>query len=324
MSDWIESYLQLMVDVQIEAALNLKRMHTPHKLYRYQRCVEHSIDSLRSDTVWLSSPSSYNDPFDCSFSIDYADVFTEPLREALIKVAQEPGSWITQEQAAEIRSSSDPLSAFVKAVSERKNFITSAQSEELMKSLAKARQYNDHTSSLKLVEQHKNALKVCSFSEVKDSIIMWSHYADYHKGFCLEYDLCKDEMCRRLVVPVVYRQKLFDATRFFKAAIKDRSQFNVLFPILAALHKSPEWSYEREWRIVVPANLIPKEGLLRVPQPQRLFLGARMSEESRAAVSSIARLKGIDIMQMRMATDSFSLRAERLEPAIHATQRSPD
>lgn len=32
-------------------------------------------------------------------------------------------------------------------------------------------------------------LQVCCFSSIKDSILMWSHYAKDHSGFCIEYDL---------------------------------------------------------------------------------------------------------------------------------------
>jgi len=39
-----------------------------------------------------------------------------------------------------------------------------------------------------LTASHKDSLKVCSFSGTQYSIIMWSHYADQHRGFCIEYD----------------------------------------------------------------------------------------------------------------------------------------
>ena len=31
--------------------------------------------------------------------------------------------------------------------------------------------------------------KICSFSAAKEIILMWSDYANHHKGFCVEYDL---------------------------------------------------------------------------------------------------------------------------------------
>jgi hypothetical protein len=39
------------------------------------------------------------------------------------------------------------------------------------------------------VKDIQKATKLCSFSECNDSILMWSHYAKDHKGFCVEYDL---------------------------------------------------------------------------------------------------------------------------------------
>lgn len=43
---------------------------------------------------------------------------------------------------------------------------------------------------LKIIQSYLNALKpfgCCSFSTNPKNLLMWSHYADEHKGLCIEY-----------------------------------------------------------------------------------------------------------------------------------------
>ena len=53
-----------------------------------------------------------------------------------------------------------------------------------------------------------------------------------------------------MLFPVVYSPNLFDITKYILAAIESPTSFNNLFGILAALHKSLEWEYEKEWRLL--------------------------------------------------------------------------
>lgn len=45
----------------------------------------------------------------------------------------------------------------------------------------------NQTKKDKLLKDPKNYYKICSFSETDSSIMMWSHYADSHKGICLRF-----------------------------------------------------------------------------------------------------------------------------------------
>ena len=164
-----------------------------------------------------------------------------------------------------------------------------------------------------LPASHKDSLKVCSFSGTQYSIIMWSHYADQHRGFCIEYDtdsLPPENLFVRMLYPVIYSEKLFDGTKYYLAALRNRATFNSLFPALAALYKSPEWSYEKEWRLVIPANLVREASPWRVPAPKHIYLGSRMPDGEKEQITEICRKKGLNIHQMYLADDSFLLRSK--------------
>src|SRR5690242_4597239 len=55
-------------------ALDIKQQHLPKRIYKYRRDCSNSRQNLETDTVWLSSPDSYNDPYDCWFTFSQYDL----------------------------------------------------------------------------------------------------------------------------------------------------------------------------------------------------------------------------------------------------------
>lgn len=53
------------------------------RLYKYCDINLHTIDSLLNNTLWCSKPSDFNDPFECSFSINYSSLFNELTRNEM-------------------------------------------------------------------------------------------------------------------------------------------------------------------------------------------------------------------------------------------------
>lgn len=108
---------------------------------------------------------------------------------------------------------------------------------------------------------------VSCFSETNNNELMWSHYADSHKGFCVQYDLnlLNDDPFHVVehTFPVVYSKEriinydiseLVDLVGELREAInnnyefKNGDYFNQVLPLL--LRKSLCWNYEKEWRII--------------------------------------------------------------------------
>lgn len=81
---------------------------------------------------------------------------------------------------------------------------------------------------------------VCFTRDYRNTV-MWSHYANSHQGYCLEYrveDLSKQ--CRDLL-PVRYRSK---RAKIDTSKLSERELLN------CALTKHSSWSYEQEWRMI--------------------------------------------------------------------------
>ena len=159
---------------------------------------------------------------------------------------------------------------------------------------------------------------VSCFSEVSDSQLMWSHYADSHKGFCVQYDLKllqKDPFKTiKHIFPVMYSPirlinhnipEMVDLLGELRNAVKNEDDFfnidyfdNVL-PLL--IRKSSCWEYEKEWRIIYTLKHIYdyydelsekdyallKAGTIPFPCVSSVFIGYRIEEEKKNHIVEI-------------------------------------
>ena len=93
------------------------------------------------------------------------------------------------------------------------------------------------------------------FSELNDSILMWSHYGDCSRGICIEYDfrlLSPNNLLTKVLFPIAYTKRPLD----FSDWLDDGRNAKEVYPIdsavlCASLNKSKIWEYEKEWRFVM-------------------------------------------------------------------------
>lgn len=123
---------------------------------------------------------------------------------------------------------------------------------------------------------------VCCFSELRDNIIMWSHYSDGHTGACIGFETNNDFFNR--LRPVDYRPERHDID------LKHWEPRNIVFEVMLRKHRS--WCYEKEWRLLQKPGgepvAFPPEALKSVifgahcPQPRqklvKTLLGERIVE----------------------------------------------
>ena len=94
-------------------------------------------------------------------------------------------------------------------------------------------------------------LGMLCLSEKRHDILMWSHYADGHTGFCLEFDR-EGFKSWNFCEPIQYR-KAYPTCKQFIDKIESKALHQIFL-----LRKSEHWKYEKEWRVIVncenPAN----------------------------------------------------------------------
>ena len=296
-------------------ALSIKEHHLPKRIYRYRPDCSDSRRNLETDTVWLSSPASYNDPYDCWFRFSQEDLLVA-LENRLVDILAEQGKLqgVSAAQIEKAKRDPNPLKMISGHIPDFSTVGSNLRQIVEFWSTQTPIKVKETASS---IQSWRKLTKVCSFSEINSSLLMWAHYADNHRGFCVEYNiegLRADHRLRETLYPVVYTSHIYDLTRWALTLVTpERQQFNTELPILCVIHKCRDWKYEKEWRMVrVTPTEEPDQNCL-VPTPTRIFLGSMMGEAKLKELRTVCLYKGIEVWQMHLAEDKFKLLPERLD-----------
>jgi len=150
-----------------------------------------------------------------------------------------------------------------------------------------------------LYKPAKRSMRICCFSESIESMLMWTHYANEHKGFALEYGSNDKASIALQLWPVFYREKLFDISKYLK---KVRSN---LIPLLPALHKAMDWKYEKEWRLIVPGGECES---IAMPRPKAIYMGSNVCPKIEEDLTEIAYERKIKLYRMSHDRHEFKMK----------------
>ena len=143
-------------------------------------------------------------------------------------------------------------------------------------------------------------------SEVRDSILMWSHYAQDHFGYCLEFAAEDHEYMFGAAQPVSYCDD-YPVVEFYNTPI-DR-QVQLIF-----LTKYRGWAYEREWRVIDTKG---GSGLHSYPPIllTGVIFGLRMPESQRKHIRSWVKNRGHAVRFYECTQDDrrFAIEIRRIE-----------
>ena len=191
-------------------------MVTPPTLYKYESFSAQSIESLKNQVIYFGSPLRFNDPYDCALfpSINEpSDAEVEQIR--LYYLAKDD---LAEEVRTEFMNASVPA---------------------LRVMLLRIGQDVVDSEIQRFVSQRG----VSCFSERADNLLMWSHYASHHKGFCLEFKADSEPFEKIRKVKYATSMPAFDLVPML--CDQDFDQILDLF-----CTKSLDWQYEREWRAI--------------------------------------------------------------------------
>jgi hypothetical protein len=151
------------------------------------------------------------------------------------------------------------------------------------------------------------SLRVCSLSEEYRDLLMWGHYGDRHRGFCIRFEFREDpKICKKLY-PVKYQPSL-SSNNHTIPGMKNVGQRNILT-------KSDKWSYEREWRIIGSA---PQEDASTAEvfasyesaALSGIVFGVRTSELHKALIRTLLKGRCVAFLQAKQQQDDFGLEIE--------------
>lgn len=322
--DWKEKYVEMLFPfhaskARIEVAYFLKYQNLPKYLYKYREVNERAKNNLRKGTVWLADPDSLNDPYDCAHAIDPLKLsrsLSSPVPAKNLDQLPEP---LLSMFARTRASNLDPIEALLTSALEA---IPSEKREAFARVIQDVQTEGLEKLARESNAAFKSAFKLCSFSERVDSTLMWSHYANYHKGFCIEYAIraaSPESYVSRFIYPVIYSDELFNLTEHF-ARSRDDHEFNNLYPNRIALQKAADWAYEREWRLLISNGLLDKPQPYPMPKPKHVYLGSKMSPTEEDEMVGICNGLGIPVSRMRLSSSTYKMEAVPLKHSPETTE----
>lgn len=206
---------------------NLKNGHIPRKLFKYRTFDKDGHwEQWTQGRVFCNNPLNFNDPFDCILSFESTS-YSKTVRDVCFDVLRNRGIILSSTEYNSLNTDIDPINALAAILKEKSIHID----EDYVSRIANSTRFNSLLQKM---------LSVTCFSERNDSLLMWSHYADQHRGFCIEYDFSDDPEISEFLFPVVYSDK--------KAIVN--TDIHDVYCLKAALCKSEEWQYEQEWRYI--------------------------------------------------------------------------
>lgn len=257
------------------------------KLYKYRPFGVNSLRAITEAEVFYARPTSFNDPLDCDPTIDM-DIDRVHLERLLYRMLlQRKSDEEARQDIGYLRYMS----------SEYGDYRTEPDVENYLKRMVT----NDIKREL---DREMGDKGVLSLSATWQSGLMWSHYADEHRGICIEYDT-RDQVHTRLKKVDYKGQRAIKASELFRWKVKEDTEAEQRVLKTYFYTKSGEWRYEREWRDVSDGN-----GVNDVPfRMTAILFGQRCNS---AVVTSIVKLLNdhpeIKIWQVLPKEKGFKLR----------------
>lgn len=312
----------------LEVLRNWIKTNLPKKLFRYRPSNPYSLDALQKDEIWGSTVTEDNDPY------EYIPCYNLEKIDALIQ--REFDVDVIKKHILDIKSGfispqlktmfdDAHVKQLVQRVQEVADDAPMINNLHLLKPIFMqflqqrfSNIISEFFHDVAVAEQQYN---VACFSEDNTSSLMWGHYADGHKGFCLEYDFteiladcaqsCNEvRSCNKFllglpIAPICYSENRFDATDGVlsiiqheltrEAKIDMKNYFSdMLLIVKCLLTKSNDWKYEKEWRLFnqYPNDIKAHRPILKL-KPKAIYLGCFIKQDDKDELLSIAKEKEI-------------------------------
>lgn len=237
------------------------------------------LEHLETKTIWLSSPTMFNDPFDCVYNFDYKIEST--------KIGIQVLKLLAGEKEAENIANSDFWIERSKAVFDK---------------------FKDNMFMIH--RKYEDNKYVGCFSEPENlfSKIMWAHYANSHSGVCAEYEYSSvNEICEFGCIPIKYTDEYNRRINTITVADSTAEFLKLIY------NKATEWAYEKEWRVVHELENDERLGI-NVPcaLPKNIYLGCKISNQLKHDILNFCYGKEIGVFQMKLKPGTFCLNIDRV------------
>lgn len=266
-------------------------MSYPPIIYKYRNWnLKFHRNILLKNEVFMSPPGDFNDPFDCRIPTNHFLMDTpEKVEQYVMNGIEKHKDWL----------------------------IKSGRNIDYEISQKKERLADLETYQKEHEEIEFGAMEECfgilSLSGRWDSILMWSHYADFHKGFNLGFN----------------EEKMRNCGLFGKGgSVSYTEDFPVIDPLLEepimvtsfkqTHHKAMDWEYEQEYRLMnfyFEGAPTTEERIINVPEEflEEVNLGMNISTLAKSEIVAECKRRNIRVFQLEKIPFKFELTRVEVE-----------
>lgn len=247
---------------------------------------------LTERKIFFTSPRHINDPFDCKIPINFYDMPIEVAKRRIRRYVRSQSHLTRIEKAFEYNSL---LHDFEKDKNDPD--LREQQRERSLSHMEKD-------------------FGIFSTSEIADDILMWSHYADKHRGYCvgLNLDLLMSavrEWCRSRgvsfnIFPVIYQSQ-------YQELVFGTEPEDIIVLNKALSTKAEQWQYEKEHRLILN-GATDVEIVLPVGVIREVIIGANTSDQDRGEITDAIKVTDseIKVYKARLHPNDYALKIDNL------------
>lgn len=188
--------------------------------------IEWARQIVQAESIWFSSPDQFNDPQESHFNVSFDGTLYQ-IRELYRKIVEQERPECQAEE----------VDTYVASMLNEPRLR--AELDVLVRRSIRNKIRSDHA--------------MLCLGTTNDNYLMWSHYADRHRGICMEFDLENHREWRRRTRRVHYSRDLPEFNWFDTS---DEAKW-----IATLLTKHECWAYENEWRVI---DLASGQGLRKL------------------------------------------------------------
>lgn len=285
--DWKLEILDSLLTKDISYSLEQKRRKIPKKLYRYRSAlIEENknwrVSEILDGNIYLAHPRELNDPLESRFLLSEDEKSIERLIEKIKTNEEYNGKLANIDFSVFSEIEKKIMVDVIKFFLEQQNFAYSKKCRDI--------------------------IKFACFTTKPLNLPMWNHYADGHKGYCLEYDTEKMSiLLQNKLFPVCYVEKL---PNLIDVLLSGNAQ-KFLFFDLIALQKLKDWSYEDEWRLIsnigdfyfsekdVPDEFYDRGKLISFIKPSKIIMGMDIENSCKHEIERMGEIANIPVVQAK-------------------------
>lgn len=274
----------------------------PKRLYKYRPFKTDTVIELERNVVYYADPKDFNDPLDCS-PVVHVDINVPELERLCFKMLVQVRGPKADQQAAKVAAG--------RRIDKMRYDSTEPDWDGGpvdVESVLRRYLARDIQECLERLMRRKG---VFSLAQKWNCPLMWSHYAEQHKGICIEYDTSQLEFGTPCAIDYsgirdIKASDLYDWQVKRLTTARDRVHNSYFY------RKARQWGYEKEWRHVRDSNGVDASPYLM----SAINFGLRCDTSVETMIAKLFRGAKREPALYRICEDTKTFKLKRYRPNL--------